>query len=159
MLLCQTKHLEKQLLRKRLRCQHLMEVQVTLFRALKKNNFQKPNMTQVQIKATVMCLVVPLALNGSLCSVFACRQPFPAGDRVTFNGKECVCQKCTQPLPANSPAPIQAVHSQCPAKPPALHSINHTPSQSQKIFLHYLAVSEFCIAASPLSFNPNHTMW
>lgn len=100
-------------------------------------------MIQVQIKATVMCWVISLALNGSLCSVFACRQPFPAGDRVTFNGKECVCQKCTQPLPANSPAPIQAVHSQCPAKPPALHSINHTPSQSQKIFSHYLALSEF----------------
>uniref|UniRef100_A0A669CD41 Actin-binding LIM protein 2 n=1 Tax=Oreochromis niloticus TaxID=8128 RepID=A0A669CD41_ORENI len=33
----------------------------------------------------------------------SCKQPFPAGDRVTFNGKECICQKCTQPLPANSP--------------------------------------------------------
>ncbi|KAM9834267.1 actin-binding LIM protein 2 isoform 4-T4 [Syngnathus typhle] len=43
----------------------------------------------------------------------ACKQPFPAGDRVTFNGKECVCQNCTQPLPANSPAPIQAVHNCC----------------------------------------------
>lgn len=43
----------------------------------------------------------------------ACKQPFPAGDRVTFNGKECVCQKCTQPLPADSPAPIQAVHNCC----------------------------------------------
>uniref|UniRef100_A0A8C7WST8 Actin-binding LIM protein 2 n=1 Tax=Oryzias sinensis TaxID=183150 RepID=A0A8C7WST8_9TELE len=46
-----------------------------------------------------------------VCS--SCRQPFPAGDRVTFNGKECICQKCTQPLPANSPAPIQAVHNCC----------------------------------------------
>lgn len=46
-----------------------------------------------------------------VCS--SCKQPFPAGDRVTFNGKECVCQKCTQPLPANSPAPIQAVHNCC----------------------------------------------
>uniref|UniRef100_A0A3Q3AYG5 Actin-binding LIM protein 2 n=1 Tax=Kryptolebias marmoratus TaxID=37003 RepID=A0A3Q3AYG5_KRYMA len=45
-----------------------------------------------------------------VCS--SCKQPFPAGDRVTFNGKECICQKCSQPLPANSPAPIQAVHSQ-----------------------------------------------
>ncbi|MEQ2267703.1 Actin-binding LIM protein 2, partial [Xenotaenia resolanae] len=45
--------------------------------------------------------------------LFVCRQPFPAGDRVTFNGKECICQKCTQPLPANSPAPIQAVHNCC----------------------------------------------
>uniref|UniRef100_A0A3Q4FYY8 Actin binding LIM protein family, member 2 n=1 Tax=Neolamprologus brichardi TaxID=32507 RepID=A0A3Q4FYY8_NEOBR len=26
----------------------------------------------------------------------SCKQPFPAGDRVTFNGKECICQKCTQ---------------------------------------------------------------
>nr|XP_046235914.1 actin-binding LIM protein 2 isoform X2 [Scatophagus argus] len=43
----------------------------------------------------------------------SCKQPFPAGDRVTFNGKECVCQKCTQPLPANSPASIQAVHNCC----------------------------------------------
>uniref|UniRef100_A0A3Q3FD11 Actin-binding LIM protein 2 n=1 Tax=Labrus bergylta TaxID=56723 RepID=A0A3Q3FD11_9LABR len=33
------------------------------------------------------------------CFVCAsCKQPFPAGDRVTFNGKECICQKCTQPL-------------------------------------------------------------
>ncbi|KAI1888259.1 hypothetical protein AGOR_G00183180 [Albula goreensis] len=46
-----------------------------------------------------------------VCAV--CKQPFPAGDRVTFNGKECICQKCTQPLPANSPAPIQAVHNCC----------------------------------------------
>lgn len=56
--------------------------------------------------------------------LFRCREPFPAGDRVTFNGKECVCQKCSQPLPANSPAPIQAVHSQysecCGAVRPAL---------------------------------------
>ncbi|XP_030578420.1 actin-binding LIM protein 2 isoform X12 [Archocentrus centrarchus] len=43
----------------------------------------------------------------------SCKQPFPAGDRVTFNGKECICQKCTQPLPANTPAPIQAVHNCC----------------------------------------------
>ncbi|XP_055794926.1 actin-binding LIM protein 2 isoform X1 [Salvelinus fontinalis] len=42
-----------------------------------------------------------------------CKQPFPAGDRVTFNGKECVCQNCTQPQSANSPAPIQAVHNCC----------------------------------------------
>uniref|UniRef100_A0A8C5E0Y2 Actin-binding LIM protein 2 n=1 Tax=Gouania willdenowi TaxID=441366 RepID=A0A8C5E0Y2_GOUWI len=48
------------------------------------------------------------------CFVCAsCKQPFPAGDRVTFNGKECICQKCTDPLPANSPAPIQAVHNCC----------------------------------------------
>ncbi|XP_034471005.1 actin-binding LIM protein 2 isoform X11 [Hippoglossus hippoglossus] len=48
------------------------------------------------------------------CFVCAsCKQPFPAGDRVTFNGKECICQKCTEPLPANSPAPIQAVHNCC----------------------------------------------
>ncbi|XP_041840888.1 actin-binding LIM protein 2 isoform X8 [Melanotaenia boesemani] len=48
------------------------------------------------------------------CFVCAsCKQPFPAGDRVTFNGKECICQKCTQPLPASSPAPIQAVHNCC----------------------------------------------
>ncbi|XP_036407302.1 actin-binding LIM protein 2 isoform X7 [Megalops cyprinoides] len=46
-----------------------------------------------------------------VCAV--CKQPFPAGDRVTFNGKECICQKCTQPLPANSPAPIQAVRNCC----------------------------------------------
>ncbi|XP_054457085.1 actin-binding LIM protein 2 [Anoplopoma fimbria] len=48
------------------------------------------------------------------CFVCAsCKQPFPAGDRVTFNGKECICQKCTQPLAASSPAPIQAVHNCC----------------------------------------------
>ncbi|XP_077444186.1 actin-binding LIM protein 2 isoform X1 [Stigmatopora argus] len=46
------------------------------------------------------------------CFVCAsCKQPFPAGERVTFNGKDCVCQKCTQPLPSDSPAPVQAVHS------------------------------------------------
>ncbi|CAN9509827.1 unnamed protein product [Ophioblennius macclurei] len=48
------------------------------------------------------------------CFVCAsCKQPFPAGDRVTFNGKECICQKCTQPLTTSSPAPIQAVHNCC----------------------------------------------
>ncbi|XP_024918687.1 actin-binding LIM protein 2 isoform X15 [Cynoglossus semilaevis] len=48
------------------------------------------------------------------CFVCAsCKQPFPAGDRVTFNGKECICQKCTQPLPDDSPAPIQAVQNCC----------------------------------------------
>ncbi|XP_066519536.1 actin-binding LIM protein 2 isoform X3 [Hoplias malabaricus] len=48
------------------------------------------------------------------CFVCAlCKQPFPAGDRVTFNGKECICQNCTQPMPANSPAPVQAVHNCC----------------------------------------------
>ncbi|XP_035281104.1 actin-binding LIM protein 2 isoform X11 [Anguilla anguilla] len=46
-----------------------------------------------------------------VCAV--CKQPFPAGDRVTFNGKECICQKCTQPLPSDSPAPIQAVRNCC----------------------------------------------
>ncbi|KAB5555846.1 hypothetical protein PHYPO_G00038850 [Pangasianodon hypophthalmus] len=46
-----------------------------------------------------------------VCAI--CKQPFPAGDRVTFNGKECICQKCTQPLPANSSAPAQAVHNCC----------------------------------------------
>ncbi|XP_035389679.1 actin-binding LIM protein 2 isoform X4 [Electrophorus electricus] len=46
-----------------------------------------------------------------VCAV--CKQPFPAGDRVTFNGKECICQNCTQPLSADSPAPVQAVHNCC----------------------------------------------
>ncbi|XP_047465781.1 actin-binding LIM protein 1-like isoform X3 [Mugil cephalus] len=27
-----------------------------------------------------------------------CKQPFPAGDRVTFNGKECLCQRCMEPV-------------------------------------------------------------
>ncbi|XP_026078379.1 actin-binding LIM protein 2-like isoform X4 [Carassius auratus] len=40
-----------------------------------------------------------------------CKQPFPAGGRVTFNGKECVCEKCIQPV--NSMAPPQAVHNCC----------------------------------------------
>uniref|UniRef100_A0A4W4FSQ4 Actin-binding LIM protein 2 n=1 Tax=Electrophorus electricus TaxID=8005 RepID=A0A4W4FSQ4_ELEEL len=35
-----------------------------------------------------------------VCAV--CKQPFPAGDRVTFNGKECICQNCTQPLSADN---------------------------------------------------------
>nr|XP_021328217.1 actin-binding LIM protein 2 isoform X10 [Danio rerio] len=48
------------------------------------------------------------------CFVCAtCKQPFPAGDRVTFNGKECICEKCTQPVPVNSTAPSQAVHNCC----------------------------------------------
>uniref|UniRef100_A0A673FGC5 Actin-binding LIM protein 2-like n=1 Tax=Sinocyclocheilus rhinocerous TaxID=307959 RepID=A0A673FGC5_9TELE len=44
-----------------------------------------------------------------VCAI--CKQPFPAGGRVTFNGKECVCEKCTQPV--NSMAPPQAVHNCC----------------------------------------------
>ncbi|XP_051968134.1 actin-binding LIM protein 2-like [Xyrauchen texanus] len=46
-----------------------------------------------------------------VCAI--CKQPFPAGDRVTFNGKECICEKCTQPVPFNSMAPPQAVHNCC----------------------------------------------
>ncbi|XP_056111519.1 actin-binding LIM protein 2 isoform X7 [Rhinichthys klamathensis goyatoka] len=46
-----------------------------------------------------------------VCAV--CKQPFPAGDRVTFNGKECICEKCTQPVPVNSTAPPQAVYNCC----------------------------------------------
>uniref|UniRef100_A0A087YB85 Actin binding LIM protein 1 n=2 Tax=Poecilia formosa TaxID=48698 RepID=A0A087YB85_POEFO len=31
-----------------------------------------------------------------------CKQPFPAGDFVTFRGKECLCQRCTEPAsPSN----------------------------------------------------------
>ncbi|KAM4715248.1 actin-binding LIM protein 1-like [Anableps anableps] len=31
-----------------------------------------------------------------------CKQPFPAGDYVTFRGKECLCQRCTEPVsPSN----------------------------------------------------------
>jgi len=47
----------------------------------------------------------------TLCVCISGRQPFPAGDRVTFNGKECICEKCTQPVPVNSTAPPQAVYS------------------------------------------------
>ncbi|KAL1264371.1 hypothetical protein QQF64_004726 [Cirrhinus molitorella] len=43
----------------------------------------------------------------------ACKQPFPAGGRVTFNGKDCICEKCTQPEPVNSTAPPQAAHNCC----------------------------------------------
>uniref|UniRef100_A0A673G6Y7 Actin-binding LIM protein 2-like n=1 Tax=Sinocyclocheilus rhinocerous TaxID=307959 RepID=A0A673G6Y7_9TELE len=46
-----------------------------------------------------------------VCAI--CKQPFPAGGRVTFNGKECVCEKCTQPVPVNSTASPQAVHNCC----------------------------------------------
>uniref|UniRef100_A0A673YAD6 Actin binding LIM protein 1a n=1 Tax=Salmo trutta TaxID=8032 RepID=A0A673YAD6_SALTR len=35
-----------------------------------------------------------------VCTI--CKQPFPAGDRVTFNGKDCLCQYCVQPT---SPGP------------------------------------------------------
>ncbi|TDG98238.1 hypothetical protein EPR50_G00215180 [Perca flavescens] len=31
-----------------------------------------------------------------------CKQPFPAGDCVTFSGKNCLCQRCIQPM---SPTP------------------------------------------------------
>uniref|UniRef100_A0A8C6TCM9 Actin binding LIM protein 1b n=1 Tax=Neogobius melanostomus TaxID=47308 RepID=A0A8C6TCM9_9GOBI len=35
-----------------------------------------------------------------VCTI--CKQPFPAGDCVTFSGKECICQRCLRPLsPAN----------------------------------------------------------
>ncbi|XP_029312170.1 actin-binding LIM protein 1-like isoform X1 [Cottoperca gobio] len=37
----------------------------------------------------------------------ACKQPFPAGDCVTFSGKNCLCQRCIQPVsPAPSPNTI-----------------------------------------------------
>lgn len=90
-----------------------------------------------------------MTLNGPLCSVFACRQPFPAGDRVTFNGKECVCQNCTQPLPANSPAPIQAVHSQCPATRPASPTSHPSHTHGQKS-CHFSALRLFHPVVSPL---------
>ncbi|XP_054454368.1 actin-binding LIM protein 1-like [Anoplopoma fimbria] len=35
-----------------------------------------------------------------VCTV--CKQPFPAGDCVTFSGKDCLCQRCIRPL---SPTP------------------------------------------------------
>ncbi|XP_034414411.1 actin-binding LIM protein 1-like [Cyclopterus lumpus] len=35
-----------------------------------------------------------------VCTV--CKQPFPAGDFVTFSGKECLCQRCIRP---SSPTP------------------------------------------------------
>ncbi|XP_061665341.1 actin-binding LIM protein 1-like isoform X2 [Syngnathoides biaculeatus] len=31
-----------------------------------------------------------------VCTI--CKQPFPAGDCVTFSGKECICQRCVSPL-------------------------------------------------------------
>ncbi|XP_046709398.1 actin-binding LIM protein 2 isoform X3 [Silurus meridionalis] len=46
-----------------------------------------------------------------VCAV--CKQPFPAGGRVTFNGKDCICQKCTQLPSANISDPAQAVHNCC----------------------------------------------
>nr|XP_033467704.1 actin-binding LIM protein 1-like isoform X11 [Epinephelus lanceolatus] len=35
-----------------------------------------------------------------VCTV--CKQPFPAGDCVTFSGKDCLCQRCIRPM---SPTP------------------------------------------------------
>ncbi|XP_069373278.1 actin-binding LIM protein 1-like isoform X7 [Paralichthys olivaceus] len=35
-----------------------------------------------------------------VCTI--CKQPFPAGDCVTFSGKDCLCQRCIRPV---SPAP------------------------------------------------------
>lgn len=35
-----------------------------------------------------------------VCTI--CKQPFPAGDCVTFSGKDCICQRCLRPAsPAN----------------------------------------------------------
>ncbi|XP_024141524.1 actin-binding LIM protein 1 isoform X3 [Oryzias melastigma] len=31
-----------------------------------------------------------------VCSI--CKQPFPAGDCVTFRGKDCLCQRCVEPV-------------------------------------------------------------
>ncbi|XP_056222935.1 actin-binding LIM protein 1-like isoform X3 [Seriola aureovittata] len=37
-----------------------------------------------------------------------CKQPFPAGDCVTFNGKDCLCQRCIRPV---TPTPNDINHS------------------------------------------------
>ncbi|CAB1443969.1 unnamed protein product [Pleuronectes platessa] len=41
-----------------------------------------------------------------VCTI--CKQPFPAGDCVTFSGKDCLCQRCIQPV---SPAPTDVKYS------------------------------------------------
>ncbi|XP_035002406.2 actin-binding LIM protein 1 isoform X4 [Hippoglossus stenolepis] len=41
-----------------------------------------------------------------VCTI--CKQPFPAGDCVTFSGKDCLCQRCIQPV---SPAPTDVNYS------------------------------------------------
>lgn len=77
---------------------------VTLMSAMKPSVFCLQNQLRNISQSVIISISIGLP--------FVCRQPFPAGDRVTFNGKECICQQCTQPLPSDSPAPIQAVHSQ-----------------------------------------------
>ncbi|XP_062298695.1 actin-binding LIM protein 1-like [Scomber scombrus] len=39
-----------------------------------------------------------------VCTI--CKQPFPAGDCVTFSGKDCLCQRCIRPL---SPTPTNDI--------------------------------------------------
>ncbi|XP_029383237.1 actin-binding LIM protein 1-like [Echeneis naucrates] len=41
-----------------------------------------------------------------VCTI--CKQPFPAGDCVTFSGKDCLCQRCAQPA---SPTPSDIKYS------------------------------------------------
>ncbi|XP_038157023.1 actin-binding LIM protein 1-like isoform X1 [Cyprinodon tularosa] len=43
-----------------------------------------------------------------VCTI--CKQPFPAGDYVTFRGKDCLCQRCTEPV---SPSNQIRHHSDC----------------------------------------------
>lgn len=104
-------------------------------------------------KSLCLVSVIWIILSGSLCFVFVRRQPFPAGDRVTFNGKECICQKCTLPLPANSPAPIQAVHSQYFIKSPTPCTMNHTSCKpkKKKIILQALPLSEIVFSRLSLT--------
>ncbi|RWS24297.1 actin-binding LIM protein 2-like protein [Leptotrombidium deliense] len=50
------------------------------------------------------------------CFVCArCRQPFPAGDKVTYTGKECVCFRCLEIPIVTSKSPEGLLHSErCP---------------------------------------------
>ncbi|XP_063749812.1 actin-binding LIM protein 1-like isoform X7 [Eleginops maclovinus] len=41
-----------------------------------------------------------------------CKQPFPAGDCVTFSGKDCLCQRCIRPVsPVLSPKDISSFNN------------------------------------------------
>lgn len=48
----------------------------------------------------------------SVSSPLSLRQPFPAGDRVTFSGKNCLCQRCIRPV-SPTPKDIRRSSSKC----------------------------------------------
>lgn len=74
----------------RLLCLHHLQVITKIY--------LRGNVVLLHFRATCLCLCVVVPPSLSLCL----RQPFPAGDCVTFSGKERLCQRCSHPV---SPAP------------------------------------------------------